>query len=220
MTVGRVRPHQVAFRTLLLVLYRRMHIFLRTIRRGRRKKIQPCLKASWMDKIVAIWESFNTAIEYSDRLKNVLDRMTIDYLINSQSDRIYKTAPIYKDYFYAQTFPKFNVPRLATTYYGPGRIKKTDHSQSQLQKASWIMGNRIPPFLRLVLFALVRTWTSLLPSYWPAEASLLWDTDSDGTANSQLQVPHKIELPRNILDNTYCSNYTISIINRDGSNVC
>lgn len=173
-----------------------------------------------MDKIVAIWESFNNNIEYSDNLKNVVDRMTIDYLIHSQSDWIYKTAPVYNEYFYEQIFPRFNVSRLATTYYGPGRIKKPDHSQSQLQKASWIMGNRLHPFLRLVLFALVQTWTSLLPSCWPTEASLLWDTDSDGTANGQPQVPLRVELPRNVLDNTHCSNYTISIINRNGSNVC
>lgn len=57
--------------------------------------------------------------------------MTIDYLIHSQSDRMYKTAPIYKEHFYEQIFPKFNFSRLATTYYGPSRIKKPDHFQSQ-----------------------------------------------------------------------------------------
>lgn len=41
--------------------------------------------------------------------------MMIDYLIHSQIDRIYKMAPIYKEYFYEQPFPKFNVSRLATT---------------------------------------------------------------------------------------------------------
>lgn len=62
--------------------------------------------------------------------------MTIDYLIHSQINQIYKTAPIYKSNFYEQPSPKFNISRLATTLYRPGRIKKPDTFQSQLQKAS------------------------------------------------------------------------------------
>lgn len=68
-----------------------------------------------MDEIVAIWENFNYYIESSDHLENLEDWMTIDYLIHSQIFRIYKSARIYKEYFYEQSFPKFNVSRLAAT---------------------------------------------------------------------------------------------------------